>query len=539
MKKKLICLLLCICLILPIFPCASAYSNLAPWAAEAVEAMSSLGFLPPELEKADMTRNITRGEMCKMAVLVFEHLMGGYAYPASTDYFKDTKDPAICFAYEQGIISGYSDGYFRPDQALTRQEFFKVTYNLMGSAYCDVNTITPASLDNFTDADQLHSYAIKPTQIMVSIGVVQGNGNGILNPLGTTSCQEAILMFFRAYQFMCDWFNAQTEEGKTVMIYAQGYSGISDWAISEVMEMEMNGMIPPCLANCNMSNAITREEMCSIAVVAYKKATGTNPQPSGKNHFIDCNNPDVNLAYELGIVTGYGDGLFGPKDTLSREQFFKLMANFMSAMKYPRTDSNSVSLSKYNDGSKVDSWARAATRLMIYIGAVRGDGKNLNPNQATSIEEAIAIFLRCYNFTTNWLKEHPDGEDYTTSTLMEDLVAFAKSFVGYPYVYGGNGPNSFDCSGFVLYVYKHFGYSFSRTASAQYKDGTPVAKVDLIPGDLVFFSGNGYSITHVGLYIGNGEFVHASNPTRGVVIDTLASGYYKTHYWSACRIVTD
>ncbi len=539
MKKKIICIILCLCMILPMIPSVSAYSNLAPWAAEAVEAMDSLGFLPESLSKANMSRNITRGEMCKMAVLVFEHLMGGYAYPASTNYFKDTNDPDICFAYEQGIISGYDDGYFRPNKELTRQEFFKITYNLMGSAYCDVNTITPASLDAFTDANELHSYAVKPTQIMVAIGVVQGAGNGKLYPQNATSCQEAILMFFRAYRYMCDWFNAQSEEGKTVLIYSQGYSGISEWAILEVMEMESKGMIPDCLSNSNMSVAISRAQMCSIAVLAYKKATGTNPQPSGKNHFTDCTNPDVNLAYELGIVNGYGNGKFGPKDTLPREQFFKIMANFMAVMKYPRTDSSSVSLAKYADGSSVDSWARAATRLMIYIGAVRGDGNRLNPNQATTIEEAVAIFLRCYNFTTNWLKEHPDGEDYTTSTLMEDLVAFAMSFLGYPYVYGGNGPNSFDCSGFVLYVYKHFGYTFSRTAGAQYKDGTPVAKVDLIPGDLVFFSSNSYSITHVGLYIGNGQFIHAANPSRGVVIDSIVTGYYKTHYWSACRIVTE
>ncbi|MBE6927313.1 MAG: hypothetical protein E7467_02285 [Ruminococcaceae bacterium] len=538
MKKRIICLLLSVCLLFSLVPAVSAYSNLAPWAQEAVEAMDSLGFLPEALMKADMTRNITRGEMCKMAVLVFEHLIGGYAYPASTNYFKDTKDPDICFAYEQGIISGYDDGMFRPNQQLTRQEFFKITYNLMGSAYCDVNTIPPASLAGFSDAGKLHDYAVKPTQIMVSIGVVQGAGDK-LNPLSPTSCQEAILMFFRAYEYMCQWFNAQSEEDKIVQIYAQGYSGISDWAIREVMEMETKGMIPPCLSNCNMSNAITRAQMCSIAVVAYRKAMNENVQPSGKNYFTDCSDPDVNLAYELNIVGGYGDGKFGPNDTLTREQFFKIMANFMAALNYPRTDSNAISLGTYSDGAKVDDWARAATRLMIYIGAVRGDGKNLKPNDATSIQEAVAIFLRCFNFTTNWLAEHPDGEDYVETTLLEDLVAFAKSFVGYPYVYGGNGPNCFDCSGFVLYVYKHFGYSFSRGAQEQYLDGVHIAKSDLRLGDLVFFSGNGYAITHVGLYIGDGNFIHASNPTRGVVIDTLMSGYYSTHYWSACRIITD
>lgn len=539
MKKRIVCLLLCMALLISAVPTVSAYDSLDAWAEESVVAMDTLGFLPEGLRNADMTRNITRGEMCKMAVLVYENLMGGYAYPSSTEYFKDTKDADICYAYEQGIISGYSDGCFRPDQALTRQEFFKIVYNLMGSLYCDVNSISPASLDGFLDADTLHAYAVTPTQIMVAIGVVQGSNDSKLHPLDPTSCQQAIVMFFRAYQYLCDWFNAQTEDSKSILIYSQGYSGISDWAISEILEMETNGLIPSCLAGCNMSVSITRAQMCSVAVLSYRKATGKDAQPSGTNHFTDCNDPDVNLAYELGIVEGYGGGRFGPNDTLTREQFFKLMANFMAVLEYPRTDSNSVYLSSYSDGSSVSSWARPATRLMIYIGAVRGDGKRLNPSDATTIEEALAIFLRCYNFTTNWLVEHPDGEEIVETSILDDLVAFAKSFLGYPYVYGGNGPNCFDCSGFVLYVYKHFGYSFSRGAQEQYLDGVHVAKSDLIPGDLVFFCGNGYSITHVGLYIGDGYFIHAANSTRGVVIDTLMSGYYSTHYYGACRIITD
>ena len=150
------------------------------------------------------------------------------------------------------------------------------------------------------------------------------------------------------------------------------------------------------------------------------------------------------------------------------------------------------------------------------------------------------MFLRCYKYTMAWKEAHPDGEpEWQEPSMMDELLAFAKSYVGYPYVYGGNGPNSFDCSGFVLYVYKHFGYSFSRGAQEQYEDGLKVEMDELKPGDLVFFSGNGYSITHVGLYLGDGNFVHASNPTRGVVIDTVWSGYYQSHFWGGCRIITE
>lgn len=544
MKKKFVCLLLCLCVFASSIPAASAYTNVSNWAAESVSSMSELGFLPDSLMNADMGRTITRGEMCKMAVRVYENYMGGYAYPDSTDHFTDTADPDISFAFEQGIINGYGDGTFGPNNPLTRQDFFKITHNLMRTLYWIAPTENLDDLSRFSDAGTVSAYAIEPTQVMVTIGVVKGDGKKLL-PKENTSCEEAVAMFFRAYLYLGEWYNTQTEETKIVAILEDGYTGISTWAIREVREMQENGMIPDCLNKSNMSNAITRAQMCSIAVLAYEKATGTTVTPSGTNHFTDTTDPDVNAAYELDIVDGMGDGRFAPNETLTREQFFKIMANFMAALEYPRTDSRSVSLSKYSDGGSVAGWAQAPTRLMIYIGAVRGDGKNLTPKSATSIQEAVAVFLRSYKYTLAWKAEHPNGEEYEEPTIIEDITAFAKSFAGYPYVYGGNGPNNFDCSGFVLYVYKHFGYSFSRGAQEQYLDGVDIDYDDLVPGDLVFFSShspnsdNFRSITHVGLYLGDGYFIHAANPTRGVVIDTLWSGYYETHFWGACRIITE
>ena len=549
MKKRIICLFVCLALLAACLPAASAYHNVSPWAQEAVDSMSGLGFLPDSLKNADMGKNITRGQMCQMAVLVYNQLMGTPDVgPDSTNNFTDTSDPAINYAYEQGIVGGYGDGTFKPNDPLTRQDFFKITYNLMATAFWNPSDIELDSLDRFVDAGSVSDYALMPTRVMVSIGVVQGAGNK-LEPKSYTTSEEAILMFFRAYLYMCDWINAQNEASKNVEILAQGYSGISTWAIREVQEMQQKGMIPPCLDGCDMSKPITRAQMCSIAVRAYNKATGLSYAAQGSGYFKDSNDPDVNAAYELGIVGGMGNGKFAPNETLTREQFFKIMANFMKVIGYPREDSRAVTLSRYADGGKVADWAQAPTRLMIYIGSVRGDGKNLNPQNDTQIQEAIAVFLRCYKYTVAWKNDHPDGEDPNEQpSVIDDLLSFARSFEGYPYVYGGNGPNSFDCSGFVLYVYKHFGYSFSRGAQDQYKDGMHVDMDELLPGDLVFFtsysncnpSNSTYrSITHVGLYLGNGSFIHASNPTRGVVIDTLWSGYYYSHFWAGCRIITE
>lgn len=118
------------------------------------------------------------------------------------------------------------------------------------------------------------------------------------------------------------------------------------------------------------------------------------------------------------------------------------------------------------------------------------------------------------------------------------IAAYAKQFVGYPYVYGGSSPSGFDCSGFVTYVCKHFGYSVNRTASAQMDNGTAVSKSQLQPGDLVFFNNGNSSkrATHVGIYIGGNQFVHASTPTVGVIVSDMDSAYYGTGFVGARRL---
>lgn len=123
-----------------------------------------------------------------------------------------------------------------------------------------------------------------------------------------------------------------------------------------------------------------------------------------------------------------------------------------------------------------------------------------------------------------------DGSSVTVSTssdLGSEIVAYAKQFIGCPYVYGANGPNSFDCSGFTKYIYAQFGYTLNRTASDQLSNGISVSRSDLQPGNLVFFKYNtSKAASHVGIYIGNGKFIHASTTGYSVCISDLSSGHY-------------
>jgi cell wall-associated NlpC family hydrolase len=105
-----------------------------------------------------------------------------------------------------------------------------------------------------------------------------------------------------------------------------------------------------------------------------------------------------------------------------------------------------------------------------------------------------------------------------------DIVTYAASFRGVKYVYGGTNPSGFDCSGFVQYVYAHFGVSIPRTSQQQYSVGTAVSVSNLQPGDLVFFHDNGSGPGHVGLYIGEGRMIHAPHTGDVVKIAPLEKG---------------
>jgi len=136
----------------------------------------------------------------------------------------------------------------------------------------------------------------------------------------------------------------------------------------------------------------------------------------------------------------------------------------------------------------------------------------------------------------NELFPKPMKEEKNTNLISSRaFVDFTRSFLGKPYVYGASSGQAFDCSGLTTYIMKNYGINLDRTASQQFKKGTPVAKKDLKPGDLVFFSSNGKTIGHVGIYIGDNKFIHASSVKKKVVISDLNA--YTDKYQGARRYI--
>ncbi|MGN1098240.1 MAG: C40 family peptidase [Clostridia bacterium] len=125
----------------------------------------------------------------------------------------------------------------------------------------------------------------------------------------------------------------------------------------------------------------------------------------------------------------------------------------------------------------------------------------------------------------------------TESSIGQNIVNYAKTLLGKPYVYGASGPNAFDCSGFTSYVFAANGISLPRSSRDQSNVGTTVSRSDLRPGDLVFFAtGSSGAVSHVGIYIGDGNIIHAATGQGKISINNLSQSYYSSRYKWAKRV---
>jgi hypothetical protein len=123
-------------------------------------------------------------------------------------------------------------------------------------------------------------------------------------------------------------------------------------------------------------------------------------------------------------------------------------------------------------------------------------------------------------------------------TIADEVISLAKQYLGTRYLWGGMSPRGFDCSGFMNYIFRPFGVYLNRRSIDMANNGTYVSRKNLMPGDLVFFATmGGNRISHVGMYIGGGDFIHSSSQRTGVMISSLSTAYWNRTYVTARRVL--
>jgi len=211
-------------------------------------------------------------------------------------------------------------------------------------------------------------------------------------------------------------------------------------------------------------------------------------------------------VYIIGLNEGWFKVIYG-------EKICYIRSDYVDLTEIPYENRDSANSPKFYRGGK-------STGVTPSAAALKGESNSSGSNSSAG------------STTT------PSGTTNEAVTVSgQQIVAEAEKYLGCPYVSGGASPSGFDCSGFVYYVLKQLGYSPYRTCEDLNTMGTYVSKENLQPGDIVVFQ-NTYKagISHVGIYVGGGQFIHAPNSRSVVSYADLTTGYWANHYYSARRV---
>lgn len=209
-----------------------------------------------------------------------------------------------------------------------------------------------------------------------------------------------------------------------------------------------------------------------------------------------------------------------------------------------KPDTSSEVLQKLDKGAKVSIFERKEEWYRIQIDEDRYGwiSRDFVTEKSDTVSRGVTDEVKTpVAPAAESVEDNEAAKDEKDSDVRQQIVAYAKKFLGVKYVYGSSSPKGFDCSGFSLYVYKHFGIGLERTSDSQGANGTKIKRSALKPGDLVFFDTNGglNHIEHVGIYIGSGKFIHASSYNRKVIISELNTGTYNKQFMCARRYLDD
>lgn len=328
-------------------------------------------------------------------------------------------------------------------------------------------------------------------------GIVSGYPDGSFQPGKTLTRQE----FFKIIQNFCEAAAYTSTRSKDLSAFADAGS-IGSWAREAAQLCVSNAFVDGTKTGSSYylrpTAGASRQEAMVMFLRAYK---------------------DVRQWYYVNITTASVE---------INESDLNVTVTETSKTMYVSTDTLNVR----------DSWLSTSTKVgtLTRNQSVTVTGSCSNGWYRIKFEGHTAYVSGKYLSDEAGASSSSGGTSSGSGTAT-DIANFAMSFVGYSYVWGGMSPSTgFDCSGLMYYVLTQYGYSMKRVANDQMTQGTAISRDNLQVGDLVFFGYGSYA-NHVGMYIGNGNFVHASTPSTGVRVNSLNETYYNTRYIGARRII--
>ena len=260
-------------------------------------------------------------------------------------------------------------------------------------------------------------------------------------------------------------------------------------------------------------NVLTKENVeLGYGRVNANKVNMRSGASTSKKVLTQSNKGD--MAYIIGVNTGWYKVIFN-------SQVCYIRSDYLDLTEIPYENADSSKSPVFFRNGKTTGVKVSADALKDTNGSVETVKPEEKPEEKP-VEQPV--------------EKPAEPEQVQPNTIGDQIVAKAKTCMGVPYVRGGADPSGFDCSGFVYYVYKSQGIKISRTQDQMYVKGMLVAKEDLQPGDIVFFE-NTYKagISHCGIYVGDGKFIHSSTSGDIVKYSELDSAYYAARYYGAVR----
>lgn len=332
--------------------------------------------------------------------------------------------------------------------------------------------------------------------------------------------------------------------------------GQIDTSDLSIISSNENGDVISKLANISSLHRISFKGENSYEIGQYAKIISDNSQ---KNIISVYSQPKNNSNIIGQISVGSGILINGEQGNfvkiLYNDSVGYVEKNFVQTTVF--SGKNDYLVSKLEDNQKPKS---QYAKITLELGTTLKEDANISSKDLAKIPFGVYTIL--LEIQQDWLKVKTNDEKIgyitdksaiildtineqktelnKTNILGQDVVNFAKQYLGKPYVYGGtNLETGTDCSGFTYSIFKHFGIDINRISKDQYLNGTFVDKASLLPGDLVFFNTGGNStISHVGIYIGNDKYIHCTDTKgQGVIISSLNTEYALKTYYGAKRVL--